>query len=55
MKGKRIRQINTLLIRHTELYGYAVWTPDGRCLEDRLSMEQAISFCEETRDFIAAK
>ena len=52
MKGKRIKQINNLIIRHTEIYQYAVWTLDGRCLEDRMSLEQAENFCKETKDFI---
>lgn len=53
MKGKRIKQINNLVIYYTELYQYAVWTPIGICLEDRLTLEQVIDFCKNTRDFLS--
>lgn len=52
MKGKRIKQINNLVIYYTEFYQYAVWTKDGVCLDDRLTLEQAIDFCKSTRDFV---
>ena len=52
MKGKKIKQINNLIIRYTEIYQYAVWTKDGRCLDDRLTFEQAEQYCRETKDFI---
>lgn len=50
MKGKRVQQINNLTIREGE-FGYSVWTPDGRCWEDRLSLEDARKFCKKTKDF----
>lgn len=34
------------------LQDYSVWTPDNRCLEDRLTLEQAEEFCKETLDFV---
>ena len=52
MMGKKIKQINGLIIRYTEIYKYAVWTADGRCLEDNLTYEQAVEFCIETTDFV---
>ena len=52
MKGQHIKQINNLTIRYTELYQYAVWTPDGRCLDDRMTLEQAEDFCKNTKDFL---
>lgn len=55
MKGKRVKQINNLVIRYTEAYGYAVWTPDGICWEDGLTLEQAEEFCRETTDYIKTK
>ncbi len=55
MKGKRVKQINNLVIRYTEAYGYAVWTPDGICWEDGLTLEQAEEFCRETTDYIKNK
>ena len=55
MKGKKIKQINNLIIRYTEIYQYAVWTNDGRCLDDRLTLEQAEQYCRETKDFIRTK
>ena len=52
MKGKKIKQINNLTIRYTEEYQYSVWTPDGRCWEDRMTLEQAEEFCRNTKDFV---
>lgn len=52
MKGKRIRQINNLTIRYTDTYLYSVWTPDGRCWEDRMTLKQAEDFCKRTTDFV---
>ena len=67
MKGVRIKQINNLVIyqdvaekvnyfgdlKDNPNYGKcSVWTPDGRCWEDGLSLEQAESFCRETKDFV---
>lgn len=49
---KYIRQINNLRIYYSELYQYSVWTPDNRCIEDRLDESQAISFCKNTKDFV---
>ena len=53
MKGKKIKQINNLTIRYTEEYQYSVWTPDGRCWEDRMTLEQAEEFCRNTKDFVS--
>lgn len=55
MKGKRIKQINNLIIRYTETYQYAVWTMTGVCLEDRMTLEEAEEFCKETKDYIQKK
>ena len=55
MKGKRIKQINNLIIYFTSLYKYAVWSPYGICLEDRLTLEQAEEFCRKTTDFVLRK
>ena len=52
MKGKFIKQINNLKIYYTEIYQYAAWSPDGCCLEDRMTLEQAEEWCENTRDFV---
>ena len=52
MTGKRIKQINNLVIRYTDMYQYSVWTPDGRCWEDRMTLEQAEEFCRNTKDFV---
>lgn len=51
MFGKRIKQINNLIIRYTEHYQYAVWSPDGRCLDDRMTLEEAEEYCRNTKDF----
>lgn len=52
MKGQRVKQINNLIIRYTEIYQYSVWTYEVKCLEDRLTLNQAETFCRETKDFI---
>lgn len=52
MKGKKIKQINNLVIRYTEAHQHAVWTPDGRCWEDGMTLEQAEKFCRDTKDFV---
>jgi hypothetical protein len=52
MKGKKIKQINNLTIRYTEMYQYSVWTSNGRCCEDRMTLEQAEEFCRKTKDFV---
>ncbi len=53
MKGKKIKQINRLVIRYSEAHQYSVWTPDGKCWEDRLALEQAENFCRKNTDFVA--
>ena len=56
MKGKRIKQINNLTIYYTKEFGYSVWTPDGRCWEDRFDFcKQAEEYCENTKDFLRRK
>ena len=55
MIGKRVKQINNLIIMYSEAYGYSVWTPDKRCWEDRLTLEEAEEFCRNTRDFVKNK
>lgn len=68
MKGKRIKQINNLIIYQdiAERINYfgntmnnpnfnkcSVWTLDGRCWEDGLTLEQAEEFCRDTQDFVS--
>lgn len=53
MIGKKIKQINNLIIRYKEDNGYSVWTPMGICWEDRLTLEQAENYCRETLDFVS--
>lgn len=52
MKGKRIKQVNNIVIRYTDDFQYAVWTQDGRCLENKMTLEQAEEFCKNTKDFL---
>lgn len=67
MKGKKIKQINNLTIyqdtiKQVNYFGnimdnpnfekYSVYTPDGRCLEDRMTLEQAEDLCKNTKDFL---
>ena len=46
-RGKKIRTCNGYTIYFTDVYKYAVWTKDGRCMEDRLTLAQAVSYCQE--------
>lgn len=39
----------------SDVYQYSVWTPDKRCLEDRLTLEQAEEYCMDTKDFLRKK
>ena len=39
----------------TEEYKYSVWTPDGRCWEDRMTLPVAEEFCRNTKDFVVKK
>lgn len=66
--AKRIKQINNLIIKqdtaesiqffnHSSTsnpnFGkYSVWTPNGKCWEDGLTLAQAEEFCKETTDYI---
>lgn len=52
MRGKRIKQINNLTITYTDDFQYSIWTKDGRCLEDRMTFEQAEEYCRNTKDFV---
>lgn len=52
---KKIKQINNLTIKHDDVCQYSVWTPDKRCWEDRMTLEQAEEFCKETKDFVITR
>ena len=52
MKGQRIKQINNLVIYYTVQHGYSVCTPDGRCWEDGLILEQAEDYCKSCTMFV---
>lgn len=67
---KRVKQINNLVIKQDTVkyiyrngytfansnYGfYRVYTPNGICLEDRLTLKEAEDFCKETLDFVKRK
>ena len=55
MNRKKVKQINNLVIRFEPFFGYSVWTPDGRCWEDRMTLKQAEEYCRETTDFVKKK
>ncbi len=42
-----VKEMNGFTIRHTETYGYEVRSKDGKCLEDRLTLEEAEEYCFE--------
>ncbi len=55
MFGRKIKQINNLTISFYEPYNYCVFSPDGKCLEDRMTLEQAEKYCRKTKDFLKNK
>lgn len=55
MRGKRIKQINNLIITYTKDFQYTIYSPYGICLEDRLTLEQAENWCKKTKDFCIRK
>ena len=52
IKEKRIKRINNWIIRYTEIDQYSVWGPDGKCYEDRLTLDEAEKFCKNNTDFL---
>lgn len=50
-----IKQINNLKIYFTDWFQYCVITPDKIILEDRMTLEQAETFCKNTKDYILYK
>jgi hypothetical protein len=57
--AKRIEQINNLTIKkytaNDPYKGHLVVAPDGRVLEDRLTLQQARSWASKTKDFVVHK
>lgn len=55
IKGNIVKQVNRLQIRHSDLYQYSIWTPDGKnCIDDRFpTLESAVIYCKMTKDFLA--
>lgn len=52
IRYKKIKQINNLIIKYNDLYQYSIWTPEGICWEDNLTLEQAEDYCRNTTDFL---
>jgi hypothetical protein len=51
-KGKRIRQINNLVIHYSQTYArYQVWTPVNKNLEEFEALDEAVAFCRKTKDY----
>ena len=52
IKGKKIKQVNNLLIYYTSIYNkFAVWH-NNICYEEFNTLEQAEEFCKKTKDFL---
>ncbi len=50
------KQINNLRIKHSDIYAkYQVITIGGRVLEEFDRWENAVKFCQDTKDFIEVK
>ena len=54
---KNVMMINRLRIKYDKKAdslseAYSVWTPDGKCWEDRLTLNQAVAYCQDTKDFV---
>ena len=56
MKGKKIATRNKLSIYYSESDGYAVYTPDGRCLsKGYYNFEVAERYCLSNTMFVKSK
>lgn len=49
LKGRKVKQINTLSIHYCDAKGYTVWTKTGVCLMATLSFDEAEDFCRNYR------
>ena len=54
---KNVMMFNRLRIKYDKKAdslseAYSVWTPDGKCWEDRLTLNQAVAYCQDTKDFV---
>jgi hypothetical protein len=55
IKGKKMKQVNNLVIYYTSLYKqFAVWY-GNICLESFKKLEHAEEFCKTTNDFLARR
>lgn len=53
LKGPVVKQVNNLRIRISDVHRYCVWSPDGRCLEDRFDfLDEAVAYCKEVTEYI---
>lgn len=62
MSDKQIQQLNNWIIKEKSLdqvpswieYNrrYSVWSPDKKCMEDNLTIEEAREFCIENLDYL---
>ena len=52
MKGKKIKQVNNLVIYYSKVYNnFAVWH-NNICYEEFNTLEKAEEFCKKTKDFL---
>lgn len=49
LKGRKVKQINTLSIHYCDAKGYTVWTKNGVCLMATSSFDDAEDFCRNYR------
>ena len=52
MKGKYIKQINNLKIKYLPGCEYFAVAPNGKCLKDGMTLEEAELYCARCKDYL---
>lgn len=52
VRGKHIKQINNLEIRYLPELEYFALSPNGKCLKDGMSLEEAELYCARNKDYL---
>ena len=51
-RGRHIKQINYISIRYLPELEYFAISPDGKCLKDNMTLEEAELYCARNKDYI---
>lgn len=52
MRGKYIKQINNLKIKYLSGHEYFAVAPNGTCLKDNMTLEEAELYCARCKDYL---